>query len=207
MNLLRWTRGHKKLAGLVASLVTLGFAGSLTAAEAPECSQIARDAISESSEFTPFEARLSFLPEVPINPSGKASLDAGDAAVPANALDNLSLQLVVGDESTLVGQYFLDRSIEPQMTTSSFLDAGGIQFARGLMPNQDSFASYLIATAGKRAVPIQIGKYQAALVWADPDINGVRSHNLYWADGAYEYQLIAVRPPEDLVNLGRSLVC
>ncbi|MBA2338070.1 MAG: hypothetical protein H0V96_10005 [Acidimicrobiia bacterium] len=45
------------------------------------------------------------------------------------------------------------------------------------------------------------------VVWADPDPTGTRTHNLYWSDGAFNYALIAERSAEEILTLGRSLVC
>jgi hypothetical protein len=58
-----------------------------------------------------------------------------------------------------------------------------------------------------RVVAVDVGLYSGGLVWADPGLDGTRTHNLYWSDAKFEYGLIAVRPPEVIVNLARGLVC
>jgi hypothetical protein len=88
-----------------------------------------------------------------------------------------------------------------------FLANGGIVYERQPLADGESFAAYLLATRGERAIPVEVGSHRAALVWADPFPNGLRTHNLYWSDGTFNYSLIADRPAEALVTIGRGLVC
>jgi len=91
---------------------------------------------------------------------------------------------------------------------SNFFAAGGIQLdADPIDPAAGSFTPGLAARLGERAVAVEVGTYGGVLVWADPLVNGVRTHNLYWSDDAYNYSLIADVSAEKLVALGRSLVC
>ena len=64
-----------------------------------------------------------------------------------------------------------------------------------------------VSELGDRATAVDVGRYSGALTWADPDASGLRTHNLYWFDGTYLMSLVAVRGPEDLVNMGRELAC
>ena len=96
--------------------------------------------------------------------------------------------------------------LDATMTPSDFLVAGGIQYDRDRLDGKP-FPDVLLADIPERASPVQVGPYTAVLTWADPLANGVRSHNLYWSDGAFNYGLIADRSALDLVDLGRSLVC
>jgi hypothetical protein len=161
--------------------------------------------IVESQEFTPAESQIS------------QSLDflLTGAEPPSNwGLDELPgistgvlppLQMGMASQDAIHGYYF-DREVE-NMLLSDFVRDGGIQVHREPMLDSTSFASHLLATLGDRAVPVEIGTHQGALVWADPDRYGSRTHNLYWSDGEHNYSLIAVLDAEEIVNLGRRLVC
>lgn len=54
---------------------------------------------------------------------------------------------------------------------------------------------------------ISVGPHAGMLTWGDPDANGTRLHCLSWSDGLFNYRLMANQPAEDLLTLGRSLVC
>lgn len=58
-----------------------------------------------------------------------------------------------------------------------------------------------------RVVYVEVGPYDGMLTWGDPDLAGTRLHNLSWSDGEYDYTLLADMPAEDILTLGRSLVC
>ena len=179
----------------------------LEAAQDPSCFQLAAGArIPESSSFTPYAARLTQLLETPIKSSAKASIDVPTAAVVSGGLiDALPIQHVVTTASGAVYQYFLDRPLGTGMTPSDFAAAGGIQYQRDPIEQSAPFARDLLAQLKERAVLVRVRGYDATLTWADPLENGIRTHNLYWSDGFYNYALIANRPAEALVNLGRSL--
>jgi hypothetical protein len=70
-----------------------------------------------------------------------------------------------------------------------------------------SFATYLTITFPARTTPVKVGSFDGALTWADPDANGVRTHNLYWSDGKFNYSLIVNRSADATLALGRGLVC
>jgi hypothetical protein len=163
-------------------------------------------AIVESEKFTPFEERRSQLPDPVINPSGEEA-----PPIPADALvssiDELPLRWAVVSEGGSVYQYYLGTEIEPDLTLSEFFAAGGLEFDRDPADNSESFAEQLLDTLGERAIKVEIGEDTGALVWTDPQINGVRPHHLYWTDGDWNYVLMADMSPERIVELGRDLVC
>jgi hypothetical protein len=105
--------------------------------------------------------------------------------------------------------YYLTGGIDADMTSTEFVAAGGLRLEH--QPREDmseTFAQILHATAGDRAVPIAIGPYEGALVWADPSpLSEIRTHNLYWSDGVEEFAIIGMLGPEAIVNIGRNLVC
>jgi hypothetical protein len=163
--------------------------------------------ILESQQFTPYEARLSHLPEFPLNPTGGPPMPVpSEIRVPS--IDGLPLRWATVSSNGAVYQYFLGSDMDPDMTVARFVAARGIQLDRDPVENAgESFADYLVSTLGERAVEVEIGDYTGALTWADPLIDGSRPHHLYWSDGAFNYVLIGDRSPETLVTLGRQLVC
>ncbi|HYN37133.1 MAG TPA: hypothetical protein VEV82_09190 [Actinomycetota bacterium] len=161
--------------------------------------------IAESTQFTPYGQRLSYLASEDV-----AITDGGGQAVTSSErrVDGLPLRWQVGDGVRSSYQYFLETELDRQLTVPGFLAAGGIQLDRDLVTDGDPYtAADVIAQVGDRAVKVQIGDYEGALVWADPENNGARPHHLYWSDGTYNYALIAVRDPQRMVQLGRELVC
>ena len=111
-------------------------------------------------------------------------------------------------QSGAVYQYFLGTDIDPTLTLSGFYAAGGIELNRDPVENKgESFVDYVLATLGERAIKVEVGDQAGALSWGDPDVNGVRPHSLTWTDSQWNYALMADRSPEELVTLGRGLVC
>jgi hypothetical protein len=191
--------------GAVAIAAALSISSGLGAAE-PGCAPL-ETSIRENASFTPYEMQRSRAAEVPITSIGSI----GNAAVPTSArlpvaaVDGLDVQWAV---VTLGGtyQYLLDRPLPPDMTTSEFLASGGIQYDRDKVDGEP-FPQYLVNEVPDRATPVRVGGYDGVLTWADPIVNGVRSHNLYWSDGEFNYSLIADRPAVALVDMGRSIAC
>lgn len=202
--------GIQKLAAFLAVLVILSIsvAGVVVsrAANSPGCDEVATP-IEESKKFTPYEDRLTQGLETPINPLGVASIPVpDDVSVPS--VDGVPRAWATGSEAGAIYQYFLEGSIDRDLRPSEFYAAGGIQL--DLDPVNDageSFAPYLLSALGKRAVPVQVGDYEAALTWADPQSSGLRPHHLYWSDAKYNYVLIANTSPEKIVAMARGLVC
>lgn len=157
--------------------------------------------IQESAEFTAHATRLSHVPPFPITSSGhSASSEA--------RLDGLPLRWEVGDGERASYQYYLGTEMRSEHTVPEFRAAGGIQLDRDAVTDGDPYtADDVIAQVGDRAVKVQIGEHDAALVWADPESNGARPHHLYWSDGDHNYTMIAVRGPKRMVQLGRALAC
>jgi hypothetical protein len=172
----------------------------------PGCDVVAPGSIVESAHFTPVEGTLTEPPDPPITMVGQP-----DTAVPADAsvesIDGLPRRWAVISENGAAYQYFFTTELPVSLTVSEFYAAGGVQLDRDPVDNGESFAIYVLDSLGSRATRIEIGKHIGALVWADPLTNGVRPHYLYWSDGAWNYALMAKRPPVSLVNLARALVC
>lgn len=189
---------------VLAAAVTLVAGGSVLVASAQAADGCDPNVgpIAESNQFTPSEARLSHLPEFPINALGQAASATG------TRMDGMPLRWKAGDGDRSSYQYFLERPLDDELTVPGFRAAGGIQLDRDAVTDGDPYtADDVIAQVGDRAVKVQIGDHEGALVWADPESNGARPHHLYWSDGTYNYALIAVRGPQRMVQLGREYVC
>lgn len=199
----------------ISSRLAVGFAffavvaalgASALLASPTSCATLREGQISESEKFTPAEWQRGFNVGR-LNPSGAGTpAIPTDALVPSNTLDGLPLQWAAAGEADTLYRYFLDRPHSADLTISTFLAAGGVEFDRD-PARGESFAAYLLASEGERAVAVDLGPYQAALTWADPLENGVRPHDLYWSDGMFNYGLIADRSAVALVNLARGMVC
>jgi hypothetical protein len=205
----RISRGRRWIAFLaLPAFGALSIATAVSiASTSPSCEPFAA-AIVESQEFTPYEDRLSHLPDQVINPSGQ-----GPVSIPPDggiaSIDGLPLWGVIVSSNGALYQYFLGGDIATSLTVPEFFAAGGIELDRDPTDPEnagENFTEYVLSIS-ERAVEVEIGTHTAALVWADPESNGIRTHHLYWTDGAYNYSLIADRSAERLVTLGRELVC
>src|SRR5918992_3289362 len=177
------------------------------ASTSPTCERFDGD-IVESEEFTPYEDRLSHLPDQVINPSGQQPVSIPpDGGI--ESIDGLPLWGAIVSSNGALYQYFLGGDIDTSLTVPEFFATGGIELDRDPTDPEnagENFTEYVLATS-ERAVEVEIGPHVAALVWADPESNGIRTHHLYWTDGAHNYSLIADRSAENLVTLGRELAC
>jgi hypothetical protein len=196
-------------AGLVAWLViVLGLnTQHLIGGVAPSCLTLAEGDIVESQTFTPYGLRFTQLPERPINPTGQAAPQpAPDGQAGTNTLDGMPLQLALSGGGGL-SQYFWDQPLGPDITPAAFSAAGGLTLARGPSLYGRALASELARELGDRAVLVDLGSFEGALTWGDPEANRVRLHYLSWSDGTYAYQLVADRSAAQIVNLARGMVC
>lgn len=188
------------------SLVSSPDAVGSKASPSPGCGRVDVP-IVESTEFTPYENRLSHLPEVPLNPSGRGPMSV-PPEVRVGSIDGLPLQFASVSRYGAVYQYFLGTEIDRELTVAQFVAARGVELDRDPVENPgESFAEYVLSELGERAVRVDVGDHVGALTWGDPLVNGVRPHHLSWSDGVYNYSLIADRSPERLVELARELVC
>jgi hypothetical protein len=162
--------------------------------------------ISESAQFTPADQQRDQafdlpLPDLPLPATSQfASLPGvGTSALPPRQLELVS-------ESGAAYGYYLDRPVAG-MLVSDFIRSGGVEIDKEPMLDEMGFATRVLATLGDRATPVDVGPYQGALVWADPEQHGIRTHNLYWSDGIHNYAVIADLSAQATLNLGRVLVC
>jgi hypothetical protein len=99
-------------------------------------------------------------------------------------------------------------TITSDTTLSDFLAGGGLLLS--VTPGSGDAAQALKddPEGGDRVTLVQVGSFNAALTWADPDENGVREHNIIWSSpGVGIFKIEAVLPAVDLVNVARELVC
>lgn len=200
--------GHRLLAWVTASVIlaiSLGAVVVSGAEPAAGCAATAASSIQESSQFTPVEQRLTQPFDPPITVVGTAGTIVPEG-VRVSAIDGLPPQWAVVSSHGAVYQYFLATALDT-LTVSEFRAAGGIELDRDPMDNGGDFSAYVLDSLGERATKVEVGSYTGALVWADPLINGLRPHYLYWSDATWNWALMADRTPEELVNLARDLVC
>lgn len=189
-----------------AAAPATSIAAAPTSSTSPGCAAVDA-AIIESKKFTPYEAMRSHLPDLPINPSGDVAPPV-PAEAQVSSIDGLPVRWAILGPTGSVYQYFLGTDIDATLTLADFYAAGGIVLTRDRTENDgEVFSDYLLARLGERAVKVAIGDHAGALTWADPEVNGVRPHQLYWTDGQWNYILMVDRSPEKLLTLGRDLVC
>ena len=171
-----------------------------------------RTPIVESTAFTAYDDMQSHLVDVPINPTGAIANQTPDATAGVGLLEALPLQFAVVGGHGSVSRYFAAGPVERTVTAPEFMAQRGIEFDQfpmdsGTTDGATSFASGILKTLGDRAIAVPLGTTVAALTWADPESNGVRTHNLYWADAQSNFALIADRPAAELVAIAQSIVC
>lgn len=198
--------GRRVVAGMVIGvgmlvLASLGF-GALRATDS-SCGEIEAGELQESEVFTPFANMLTQPIEAPLNPNGEPAVSA--TSIAGNVLNGHPRQWAVRSGSG-VYEYFASERISATTTFESFMATGGIELDSEPQGAQ-SVADIVAESAGERAIRVDIGPYSAALTWADPLANGVRTHDLYWSDGRTDFSLISVVSAAEVVNMARSLVC
>lgn len=196
--------------GLVVGVVALGLAGGAwgytRAGAADGCGPV-DGPIIESQDFTPAELQRSSM-DGPLNSGADPLSDFADLDVPQE-VDGLPLwwvDSVMTDGHLSEGIYYLDAPVG-SMLGSEFVDAGGVQLSRESVSEGSYTIAYVLSWLGERAVPVDVGSHAGALVWAEPDHTGTRTHRVYWSDGAFNYRLNGDRSAEEILTLGRSLVC
>ncbi len=201
----------------VAALGLVGATLGYTSARADDGCGPVDEPIIESKEFTPANQQLSSNDST-LNRNDESVMDlVADLSPSLNPVESGlaefdgmplwwidTITVPDGISQTL---FYLDEPTGP-MLESEFMDAGGVLFYKN-PAFEGSFATAEIrARLGERGVAIEVGPHDAVLVYADPAHRSpTRTHNLYWSDGEFNYALIGVRGPEEMINLGRSLVC
>ncbi len=196
---------HRAIILSCAALAVIAVSSyAVSAGSQPGCDP-SSDLIAESDQFTPYELqRSAFDAELPAGET--AAVSAADTLSTGAAEQLPTRQLDVVTDGGAVYSYYLGQPVGG-MRVSEFIKAGGIQIHREPMFEKASFAEHLLANLGERATSVAVGPYKGAMTWADPDMAGNRTHNLYWSDGEFNYAVILDAPAHETLNLGRSLVC
>lgn len=171
------------------------------------CGLAAPGQIRESEDFTPFASRRGGpLGDHRINPAGAVFVRSANHADLPDAVGGLGLAFVIR-ASTATYAYYFDGPVDDKLTAEAFHAAGGLEYSVEAADGGGSFPEWLLSNVGSRAVAVDVGSNAGVLTWADPDVNGLRTHNLYWFDGAINYSLIGHRGPDELLNAARAVVC
>lgn len=168
------------------------------------CDPVAPASIVESEEYTPYRARLSHFPDEPIATTVATPFRPTYAPERIGGLP-VSWQAANHWYSEVV---YFDEAIDPGLTRPELYFEGGlILLSNRWDPGLGDVVAGLKHELGDRVVEVEVGPYDAALVWADPLSNGVRPHHLSWSDGRMAHELIGVRSAEAIVDLVRDAVC
>ncbi len=192
---------------IVVAVGLAGVAWGYTSARANDgCGPVAGPII-QSKDFTPRELRRGWI-DPPLNREGDslANLDEFDGVTEIAGLPLWWVDRALTDDYLSEGAYYLDAPVG-SMLVSEFVDAGGVQFSKESVFDESNSIAARLTRAGDRGIAVDVGSHDGMLVWADPDQSGTRTHNLYWSDGAFDYALIADRGAEEILALGRTLVC
>ena len=172
-------------ATLILTVSPFGIAGAADRDTAGEC--VTSTLIEESTQFTPYGVRRTSF---------------SDAIV---------LEFKMGNQSATDGAVYsyygdVDKADRTGLTAEGFAALGGLLVQREPKNDAADYADTLLATLGERATKVCLGDGHAALVWADPDSSGTRTHNLYWSYSGDNYALIGVRTPQELLSLANGLI-
>jgi hypothetical protein len=205
---LRWDNLPRSLLGVVLGTIAIAaiVLGRAQAGVAAACGSIPVGSVQESAKFTPYESRYGHAFERPITAVG-TQLSAASTGFPST-LEALPRVWTSVSSDGSIASYFLGQPLGTSMTRPDFLAAQGILLVRApLDPGAGELVAVLAGELGERATVVAIGPYQAILTYGDPEANGQRNHYLMWAEAGDTVTLVAERTPEQMVGMGRGLVC
>lgn len=148
-------------------------------------------------------ATSKIQPRVPPTPPNGLPLQVA-MLDPAVASDSDAAGDVAGHGAS-VRIYYAKSAIEADTTILDLYRGGGAFLSEAETSGQD--AALVKSVIGEAATIIQVGKFDAALVHADPLANGVRTWNLYWSDGVRDYSLIVGGEATDAIQSAQSMFC
>jgi hypothetical protein len=135
-------------------------------------------------------------------PSQSRALDALPSGA-AKALPQHQLDII-----TPSGVYsYFGASPTNGKSVNQFLRDGGVQLNRETVVVGQNWTEELAGRLGERAVRVRIADSDGIVVWADPDADGLRTHNVYWSDGVSNYSLIVVESGPHSLARARNLAC
>ena len=182
---------------IAASMADLGIAS---------CGPVDSAGFSESQAFVPYEATRTKLPSIPIASLG-SPIDQLAEKESGRAIGGLAARWIVRTDTGSTYRYFFGSPLDAGLTPEEFWAQGGIQLDMDPLADELPFWQSLRDQFPTLVNPVKIGQHDGVVVWADPASNGVRTHNVYWSDGRYNYGLIADRPVATVVDLARDLAC
>jgi hypothetical protein len=166
--------------------------------------------------FTPVEQRLSGRPYFPIAQGSTRFPSADDVSgfevlTPTASPPGRPLQDVLvsgaGTGDVLVTLLYASKPVGDEETLPEFLARDGVVMNEKPVSGIGA-ADDVVAEIQDRAFVVMIGPHEAALVHADPvGSNDVRPYNLYWSDGLRDLSISGVLPPENVIEMARSLYC
>lgn len=164
--------------------------------------------IEESDMFTPYEARRDHLPPVALNPKGQELDPSILEGVAPQQVDGLPLQWSIASSDGSGYLYYAKQPVGSTTTTSEFSSNGGIQLSMEVAEGDTTGIQTQLDQLGERSIPVEIGDYAGAVVWADPENeSGLRVHYVFWDQDKYHYSLIIDASPEDAVTVAREVAC
>ena len=129
--------------------------------------------------------------------------------VPARSPQGLDPVLVLEDnraDRQGMRLYYGTGSVTDSMTIDDFLGAGGIVVSQWKSDGQS--AQVVFDAVGRRAIPVAIGPYDAAMVHGDEISTKIRPYDLYWSDGSRDFSILSgVDRPGTTIDLTRSIYC
>lgn len=140
-----------------------------------------------SQGLTPYESRRGAPAALPIKAHGGIGAPEGPGRTfAAKGVAGMPHRWTVALDGGSLTEYFWDRDLNPDTQPDEFWAAGGAQIEVDPVEG-DPFWLQMQRAFPERTVSIKVGPYDGVLVWADPQRNGVRTHNVYWSDGAFNY--------------------
>lgn len=128
-------------------------------------------------------------------------------AIPAGVLlQAITVEAGFGGSINELRLYYSPTPVNTATTLSDVIADGGMLLLQRVSRGVD--AAYVKEEVGERAVIVEVGPYDAALIWGDPVHHGVRAYSLLWSDGTYDWTLRSgFETPESAVSVGRSIYC
>ena len=193
-------------ATLILTVSPFGIAGAAGRDTAGEC--VTSTLIEESTQFTPYGVRRTSFSDAIVLEFKMGNQSATDGlAGRANVILPPHLGDFAGSDGAVYSYYGdVDKADRTGLTAEGFAALGGLLVQREPKNDAADYADTLLATLGERATKVCLGDGHAALVWADPDSSGTRTHNLYWSYSGDNYALIGVRTPQELLSLANGLI-
>lgn len=190
----------------------VGRAGAAAPATDPGCEPAAMPSFADNS-FTPFTDRRTQNVKIPtLGEAGEVLADVAAAsgrvpfAVLSATVPTLKIGLVVyRPAEDQVATYFAEEAIAATDPLDTFLATGGLLIAQQPAASGRD-AKSVLETVGARATIIAVGTYDAAVVHADPGLDGQRPYHVYWSDGT-RFNFAIAADPLVVIDAARSMYC